>query len=206
MSCQVDLKKLVAPHSIIIIIIITLFFLQCISLQANGQATKSAPAATGRKKDDDIDISPLLAVNNLKDQRALDEMKLKVLKWNFTQPREEFADLLKDQMAVANVNKSLMANMFHADFRNHIKAIESLSEDLQENSQALVANLDLVLKWLTLRFFDTNPSVLLKGLEYLHSVFNVLIDTRYRLVENEASSFIPYLVVKVRFLALHKYA
>lgn len=82
-------------------------------------------------------------------------------------------------------------------FRYHIKAIESLSEDLLENSQALISNLDLILKWLTLRFFDTNPSVLLKGLEYLQSVFNILIDSQYRMLDNEASAFIPYLVLKV---------
>lgn len=70
-------------------------------------------------------------------------------------------------------------------------------DDLQDNSQALIANLDLILKWLTLRFFDTNPSVLLKGLEYLNSVFQILIDTKYHLLENEAASFIPYLVLKV---------
>lgn len=71
-------------------------------------------------------------------------------------------------------------------------------DDLQDNGSALAANLDLILKWLTLRFFDTNPSVLLKGLEYLHSVINMLIDTKYRMQENEASSFLPYLVLKVK--------
>ena len=81
--------------------------------------------------------------------------------------------------------------------RHHIKAIEALTEDLNNNSAALISNLDLILKWLTLRFFDTNPSVLLKGLEYLHSVFNVLIEKKYSLMENEASSFIPYLILKV---------
>lgn len=132
----------------------------------------------------------------MKHQRTIDESKLKVLKWNFTQPREEFVELLKDQMNSANVNKTLISNMFHSDFRYHIKAIESLMDDLNENSQALISNLDLVLKWLTLRFFDTNPSVLLKGLEYLHSVFNVLLNTQYRMLENEAASFIPYLILK----------
>lgn len=83
--------------------------------------------------------------------------------------------------------------------RFHIKALELLTDDLSDNGPALVANLDLILKWLTLRFFDTNPSVLLKGLEYLNSVFNMLIDTKYRMLENEASSFLPYLVVKVKF-------
>lgn len=50
------------------------------------------------------------------------------MKWNFTSPREEFVELLKDQMTVANVNKTLIANMFHADFRFHLKAIDALSE------------------------------------------------------------------------------
>ncbi|XP_065159394.1 protein mini spindles isoform X2 [Atheta coriaria] len=149
------------------------------------------------KKEDDIDTSPLLVVNNLKHQRTIDESKLKVLKWNFTTPRQEFVDLLRDQMTAANVNKTLIANMFHADFKYHIKAIESLSDDMQDNGQALISNLDLILKWLTLRFFDTNPSVLLKGLEYLSGVFQMLITEQYHLLENEATCFIPYLITKI---------
>lgn len=60
-----------------------------------------------------------------------------------------------------------------------------------------MSNLDLILKWLTLRFFDTNPSVLLKGLDYLQTVFNFLIENQYHMLENEAASFIPYLIIKV---------
>lgn len=75
-----------------------------------------------------MDTSPLLVVNNLKHQRVIDEQKLKVLKWNFTTPREEFVELLKDLMTAANVNKTLRANMFHSDFRYHLKAIEALTE------------------------------------------------------------------------------
>lgn len=152
----------------------------------------------------------------MKHQRTIDESKLRVLKWNFTTPREEFVELLKEQMAAANVNKTLIFNMFHTDFRYamaylveipvltcicycryHLKALEALTEDLSENSTALICNLDLILKWLTLRFFDTNPSVLLKGLEYLHTVFNMLIENKYHMLENEASAFIPYLTLKV---------
>lgn len=79
--------------------------------------SKSAPVTSVKKKDEDIDFSPLVVVNNLKHQRTIDESKLKVLKWNFTQPREEFVELLRDQMTAANVNKTLMSNMFHSDFR-----------------------------------------------------------------------------------------
>ncbi|KRT82537.1 HEAT domain-containing protein [Oryctes borbonicus] len=166
------------------------------AVKSKGTAPAKQPVSS-RKKDDDIDTSPLLVINNMKHQRTIDESKLKVLKWNFTTPREEFVELLKEQMANANVNKTLMNNMFHTDFRYHIKAIESLMDDLPDNSTALISNLDLILKWLTLRFFDTNPSVLLKGLEYLHSVFNMLIEHKYHILENEASSFIPYLILKI---------
>lgn len=37
-------------------------------------------------------------------------------------------ELLKDQMTSAGVNQSLMANMFHADFKYHLRAIDSLNE------------------------------------------------------------------------------
>ncbi|EDV49097.2 protein mini spindles isoform X5 [Drosophila erecta] len=164
------------------------------SARAAGGQDKPAPA---RKKDEDIDTSPLLCVNTAKNQRLLDEQKMKVLKWTFVTPREEFTELLRDQMMTANVNKALIANMFHDDFRYHLKVIEQLSEDLAGNSRALVCNLDLILKWLTLRFYDTNPSVLIKGLEYLVQVFQMLIDEEYILAENEGSCFVPHLLLKI---------
>ncbi|XP_043656970.1 protein mini spindles isoform X4 [Drosophila teissieri] len=164
------------------------------SSRAAGGQDKPAPA---RKKDEDIDTSPLLCANSAKNQRLLDEQKMKVLKWTFVTPREEFTELLRDQMMTANVNKALIANMFHDDFRYHLKVIEQLSEDLAGNSKALVCNLDLILKWLTLRFYDTNPSVLIKGLEYLVQVFQVLIDEEYILAENEGSCFVPHLLLKI---------
>lgn len=86
---------------------------------AKGVAAGAADKAGGssRKKDEDVDTSPLLAVNNSKNQRLIDEQKMRVLKWTFTTPREEFIELLREQMTTANVNKGLMANMFHDDFR-----------------------------------------------------------------------------------------
>lgn len=57
--------------------------------------------------------------------------------------------------------------------------------------------MDLILKWMTLRFFDTNPSVILKGLEYLQTVFTMLTDNNYTMLESEAASFVPYLILKV---------
>ncbi|KAI8121731.1 Protein mini spindles [Lucilia cuprina] len=158
---------------------------------------RMANTSSSRKKEEDVDTSPLLAVNNTKNQRLIDEQKMRVLKWTFTTPREEFIDLLREQMTTANVNKGLMANMFHDDFRYHLKVIESLMEDLPQNPKALICNLDLILKWLSLRFYDTNPSVLIKGLEYLQQVFLTLVEHEYILAENEGSAFIPHLLLKL---------
>ncbi|XP_055712026.1 protein mini spindles isoform X3 [Phlebotomus papatasi] len=170
---------------------------QKIGKPAAGANAKAPAAVSSRKKDEDVDTSPLLAINGTKHQRVIDEQKLRVLKWTFTQPREEFTELLRDQMTTANVNKNLMANMFHDDFRYHLKVIDSLIEDLPQNDKALICNLDLILKWISLRFYDTNPSVLLKALEYLNSVFQMLIDNEYMMGESEGSCFIPHLLIKI---------
>uniref|UniRef100_W4VRR1 Putative microtubule-associated protein n=1 Tax=Corethrella appendiculata TaxID=1370023 RepID=W4VRR1_9DIPT len=171
-----------------------------VSVRPNSAKPKQTAAtkqpAVARKKEEEVDVSPLLAENNMKNQRLLDEQKLKVLKWTFTQPREEFTDLLKEQMTSANVNKGLIANMFHDDFRYHLKVIDALIEDLPNNDKALICNLDLVMKWLSLRFYDTNPSVLLRGLDYLNLIFQMLIDNQYSLAENEGNSFVPHLLTK----------
>jgi cytoskeleton-associated protein 5 len=162
-------------------------------------ATSARPgaAAASKKKVEETDTSPLFASNALKSQRFKEEAKLKVLRWQFSLPRQEFVDQLKDQMTTAGFNQTLMAQMFHSDFKQHLKAIEALSKFLSEDPAALVANLDLVLKWITLRFFETNPQVLLKSLDYLRDVFTMLSSESYSLHDTEASSFVPYLVNKV---------
>lgn len=60
-----------------------------------------------------------------------------------------------------------------------------------------MSNMDLILKWTTLRFFETNTSVLLKALEYLQLVFRMLAQQDYHMHDLEATAFIPYLVNKV---------
>ena len=67
----------------------------------------------------------------------------------------------------------------------------------EDGIAATVANLDLILKWLTLRFFDTNTTVLLKVIEYVRVVFTALGDIDYHLHDLEATSFVPYLMLKV---------
>jgi len=164
--------------------------------------SKQAESKSSKKSSADVesDGPPLLKYNG-KDGRFKDEKDLKVLKWNFTTPRNEFVEQLKEQMRPC-FGKTLHTNLFHADFKFHLKAIDTLQQCVTPPTEApyqteVVQSLDLILKWVTLRFFDTNTTVLIKCLELMDATFVMLTQADYKMLEFEASSFIPYLVLKV---------
>ena len=121
------------------------------------------------------------------------------LKWNFQQPRQEHIDQLKDQL-LACTSRSLHTQLFHENFKQHLAAIASLTKvvKMDAHKDAVIGCLDSLLRWVTLRFFDTNTTVNLKCLELLHVLFGGLVESGYRMSDYEASSFLPYLVQKVR--------
>ncbi|XP_075783714.1 cytoskeleton-associated protein 5 isoform X2 [Pelodiscus sinensis] len=161
-----------------------------------GTQGKKVPSKPNLKEDDDRSGPIFIIVPNGKEQRMKDEKGLKVLKWNFTTPRDEYIEQLKTQMSTC-VARWLQDEMFHTDFQHHNKALAVMVEHLESEKDGVISCLDLILKWLTLRFFDTNTSVLMKALEYLKLLFTLLRQEEYHLTENEASSFIPYLILKV---------
>uniref|UniRef100_G1RVF8 Cytoskeleton-associated protein 5 n=1 Tax=Nomascus leucogenys TaxID=61853 RepID=G1RVF8_NOMLE len=167
-----------------------------LSSKAKSAQGKKVPSKTSLKEDEDKSGPIFIVVPNGKEQRMKDEKGLKVLKWNFTTPRDEYIEQLKTQMSSC-VAKWLQDEMFHSDFQHHNKALAVMVDHLESEKEGVIGCLDLILKWLTLRFFDTNTSVLMKALEYLKLLFTLLSEEEYHLTENEASSFIPYLVVKV---------
>ncbi|EPY83998.1 cytoskeleton-associated protein 5 isoform a [Camelus ferus] len=167
-----------------------------VSSKAKTAQGKKVPSKTSLKEDEDKSGPIFIVVPNGKEQRMKDEKGLKVLKWNFTTPRDEYIEQLKTQMSSC-VAKWLQDEMFHSDFQHHNKALAVMVDHLESEKEGVIGCLDLILKWLTLRFFDTNTSVLMKALEYLKLLFTLLSEEEYHLTENEASSFIPYLILKV---------
>ncbi|KAJ3335184.1 Microtubule-associated protein, microtubule dynamics during spindle orientation, partial [Kappamyces sp. JEL0680] len=63
--------------------------------------------------------------------------------------------------------------------------------------QRVIATCDLVLRYLTLRFFDTNTSIFIKSLEFLEHFITALDEGGYFLNEFEAASFLPFFVNKL---------
>ncbi|XP_035520994.1 cytoskeleton-associated protein 5 [Morone saxatilis] len=160
-----------------------------------GAAAKK-PAAKNLKDEEDRSGPIFILTPNAKEQRIKEEKQLKILKWNFITPRDEYVEQLKTQMSTCFA-KWLQDELFHFDFQRHVKAIGVMIERLESEREATIGCLDLILKWFTLRFFDTNTTVLMKVLEYLKLLFAMLNRENYHLTEYEANSFAPYLILKV---------
>ncbi|XP_016113997.1 cytoskeleton-associated protein 5 isoform X4 [Sinocyclocheilus grahami] len=161
-----------------------------------GVAGKKPPVKAGAKDEEDKSGPIFILVPNGKEQRIKEEKTLKILKWNFNTPRDEYVEQLKTQMSTC-LAKWLQDELFHFDFQRHVKAIGAMIERMEAECEAVIGCLDLILKWFTLRFFDTNTSVLMKALEFLKLLFTMLSRKNYQLNDYEASSFIPYLILKV---------
>ncbi|XP_059402487.1 cytoskeleton-associated protein 5-like isoform X3 [Carassius carassius] len=161
-----------------------------------GVVGKKPPVKAGAKDEEDRSGPIFILVPNSKEQRIKEEKTLKILKWNFITPRDEYVEQLKTQMSTC-LPKWLQDELFHFDFQRHVKAIGAMIEHMEPECEAVIGCLDLILKWFTLRFFDTNTSVLMKALEFLKLLFTMLSRKNYQLNDYEASSFIPYLILKV---------
>ncbi|XP_061578150.1 cytoskeleton-associated protein 5 isoform X3 [Cololabis saira] len=165
---------------------------------AAGQQGPAGKKPAGKApKDEEDRTGPIFTfIPNAKEQRIKEEKQLKILKWNFITPRDEYVEQLKTQMSTCFA-KWLQDELFHMDFQRHVKAIGVMMERLESESEATIGCLDLILKWFTLRFFDTNTTVLMKVLEYLKLLFSMLHREDYHLTEYESNSFVPYLILKV---------
>uniref|UniRef100_A0A671SVE9 Cytoskeleton-associated protein 5-like n=1 Tax=Sinocyclocheilus anshuiensis TaxID=1608454 RepID=A0A671SVE9_9TELE len=161
-----------------------------------GVVGKKPQVKAGAKDEEDKSGPIFIHVPNSKEQRIKEEKTLKILKWNFNTPRDEYVEQLKTQMSTC-LAKWLQDELFHFDFQRHVKAIGAMIERMEAECEAVIGCLDLILKWFTLRFFDTNTSVLMKALEFLKLLFTMLSRKNYQLNDYEASSFIPYLILKV---------
>ena len=156
--------------------------------------SSSAPGKGSKGSEEVLDFS--LSNDGKKALREKDEKALKVLKWSFTAPRPEYITQLQD-LSKGCVGKHLFSYMFSDDFRVHIKAIDALIDHAKADHPGVLANLDIILKWITLRFFDTNTAVLLRSLQLLQDLFDLAARQTYEMSEIEASSFLPYLLSKI---------
>ena len=128
-----------------------------------------------------------------KDQRSKEDTKLKTLKWTFdcgTLPREELLEQLKTQCSMVFGDKFLA--FFHkTDGPSQMKSLALLEKEPLDNIKLV---LDLILRWMTVRFNEKNTTVLTKCLNWLVNLFEQLNETDYRMLAFEAYAFLPHLI------------
>ncbi|KAJ3077818.1 Microtubule-associated protein, microtubule dynamics during spindle orientation, partial [Quaeritorhiza haematococci] len=158
--------------------------------------------------------APLLTSDfRSKEQRADRDRGMN--KWTFDLPRRELVDLLNEQCET-HFSPEVHAWLFSTDHykeRDFLSALSALDEpisnpatrtavldalgvDFDELKKRYIANADLILKYITLRFFDTNTSMLIRCLELLEHLFALMDEEGYHLTEYEASCFLPFFVNK----------
>ncbi|KAK9693990.1 hypothetical protein K7432_013644 [Basidiobolus ranarum] len=134
-------------------------------------------------------------------------------KWAFDTVRQDLTDLLAEQMRPhfnPNVHKLLFSTEHYRDREilsgltilddcivNRCYAQDRFGIDSKNLAERYIANADMILKYLTLRFHDTNTSLTLKTLELLEHLIDLFDENRYRLSEYEASAFLPQFIHKL---------
>lgn len=121
--------------------------------------------------------------------------------------RKELCDSLRDASQPL-LSPSLHAQLFstaHHKEKEFLSGLQCLLDHLQLTlsseelgvSGAWIANLDVVLRYCSIRFYDTNTTMTLKVLDLLDLLFGALDAKSYQLMEFEANCFLPTLLFKL---------
>ncbi|KRZ17114.1 Cytoskeleton-associated protein 5, partial [Trichinella zimbabwensis] len=164
--------------------------------KASAAQSKEAVKKAGNTEAVVTSSSCYLIDANSKQQRFQDEKNLKLLKWQFSIPSPDHVEQLKSQLS-AVCKPELLQLLFNVDFKLQLKAVEMLNQSLEQNNELAFNCLDLILKWCTLRFFETNPSVLMRCLDLIQSLLQMCVDRGYKMHDLEVASFLPYLLMKL---------
>ena len=96
------------------------------------------------------------------------------------------------------VKSDVHALLFGTDFKAHMSAMEHLEASLASSPELVSGNLDLLLRWVVLRFCEQAPNTqsLLRVLDFTKSLLVVVKEQGDRLSEQEGALFLPALVDK----------
>lgn len=139
--------------------------------------------------------------------------KIQSTKWSFNSPSKDFTMLLQEQCTPC-INFDVVNNMFSEDhykekyFQNALtEFIKPISSESSLELYALenkvtkknvcdgyINNADLLLKYVTIRFFDTQTSTFILSLDLLENLFKLMDQESYQFDEYEASIFLPFFV------------
>jgi cytoskeleton-associated protein 5 len=117
--------------------------------------------------------------------------------WFFEEPTEEHVNILKEQ-STASFSPEFHEKMFN--FVTYADVIADLDAFLVKHKDALIDNLDIVFRWLTLRYFESDQTLLDKALELTKKMISSLLISGYHLSDYEANCIVPIFVSRIGFI------
>ncbi|XP_073061679.1 LOW QUALITY PROTEIN: protein MOR1-like [Primulina eburnea] len=171
--------------------------------RASQHGNKAAPTRTISTKGSRQELVTSVQDINLQSQTLLivkDSNKdyrerMVVRRFKFEELRlEQIQDLEND--LIKYFREDLHRLLLCADFKKQVDGIEMLHKALPSIKMEVIEVLDVLLKWFVMRFCESNTSCLLKVLEFLHELLDMLKNVGYTMTEAETAIFLPCLVEK----------
>eukprot|EP00198_Chlamydomonas_reinhardtii_P006227 XP_001695563.1 microtubule associated protein [Chlamydomonas reinhardtii] len=94
------------------------------------------------------------------------------------------------------LSPALKAAAFSKDFKKHCEAADMITRSLPTNYDDVIAVVDLLFRWSTLRILESNTASLVKVLELLKLLLEMMIERGYRMSEYESKLILPAVVEK----------
>ncbi|KAL3643399.1 Protein MICROTUBULE ORGANIZATION 1 [Castilleja foliolosa] len=185
---------------------------------ASRQGNRAAPSRTvptkGLRQDaimsvQDVNIQSQ-ALFNIKDSNKDDRERMVVRRFKFEEIRLEQIQDLEDRRyqqfltpgryrgndVMRYFREDLHRRLLSTDFKKQVDGIEMLQKALPSTGKEFIEVLDILLRWFVLRFCESNTSCLLKVLEFLPELLDMLRNEGYTMTEAEAAIFLPCLIEK----------
>lgn len=129
------------------------------------------------------------------ESKASDSFEIDPLKWNINEKNYvKLTNILNLQIETNKEEKEFLKYLTVNNFLNDLVAVDILKEAVFAFPEKTYQSLELILKWITLRFSEINPYFIYKALDYLRFLFEMMAANNYHLSDLEAEFFIPSLL------------
>jgi cytoskeleton-associated protein 5 len=161
--------------------------------QSGPKQTKTSATLAAEAYDSQMAGQPLF---NLKDSHKAERERLNFRKYKFDdaarreQPHDVEADIVKF------FREDLQKKLLSPDFKKQIDGLELLQRAIPNQTKEIIEILDVIFRWSSLRFAESNTTCLLKVIDFLFDLVEGLKGEAYMFSEFEASILFPCLVEK----------
>ncbi|KAG0567085.1 hypothetical protein KC19_7G108600 [Ceratodon purpureus] len=161
--------------------------------QSGSKNTKTSAVLAAEAYDSQMQGQALF---NLKDSHKAERERLNSRKYKFDDAarREQPHDIEVD--IVKFFREDLQKKLLSPDFKKQIDGLDLLQKAIPNQTKEIIEILDVIFRWSSIRFAESNTTCLLKVIDFLFDLVEGLKGEAYMFSEFEASILFPCLVEK----------